>query len=44
MSNQDDFCRPEKPLEKSREIDNETRISNKDKITKFNRNQKQITL
>ena len=27
MSNQEDFRRPEKPLEKTREIDNEARIS-----------------
>ena len=27
MSKQDDFGRPEKPLEKRREIDNEARIS-----------------
>ena len=28
MSNQEDFHRPEKLLEKTREIDNEARISN----------------
>ena len=45
MSNQEDFRRPEKPLEKTREIDNEARISKKAKMKrKFNRNQKQITL
>ena len=31
MSNQEDFRRPEKPLEKTREIDNEARISKKPK-------------
>ena len=36
MSKQKDFGRPEKPLEKTREIDNEAR--------KFNRNQRRITL
>ena len=45
MPNQEDFRRPEKPLEKTREIDNEARISKKAKIQrKFNRNQKRITL
>ena len=40
---QEDFHRPEIPLEKTREIDNETRISKKAKIKrKFNRNQKHI--
>ena len=29
MSKQEDFHRPEKPLEKTREIDNEARISKK---------------
>ena len=29
MSNQEDFRRPEMPLEKTREIDNEARISKK---------------
>ena len=29
MSKQEDFGRPEKPLEKTREIDNEARISKK---------------
>ena len=45
MSKQDDFRRPEKPLEKTREIDNKARISKKAVMKrKFNRNQKRITL
>ena len=41
MSKQEDFGQPEKPLEKTREIDNETKISKKAKMKrKFNRNQK----
>ena len=45
MSKQDDFRRPEKPLEKTREIDKEARISKKAVMKrKFNRNQKRITL
>ena len=45
MSKQEDFGRPEKPLEKTREIDNEARISKKAEIKrKFNRNQKRIIL
>ena len=45
MSKQDDFRRPEKPLEKTQEIDNEARISKKAVMKrKFNRNQKRITL
>ena len=45
MSNQEDFRRPEKPLEKTREIDNEARISEKAEMKrKFNRNQKRIIL
>ena len=45
MSKQDDFRRPEKPLEKTREIDNEARISKKAVMKrKFNRNQKRVTL
>ena len=45
MSTQEDFHRSEKPLEKSREIDNEAKISKEDEIKrKFNRNQKRITL
>ena len=45
MSNQEDFGRPEKRLEKTRKIDNEARISKKAEMKrKFNRNQKRITL
>ena len=45
MSKQENFRRPEKPLEKTREIDTEVRISKKAKMKrKFNRNQKRITL
>ena len=45
MSKQEDFGRPEKPLEKMREIDNETRISKKAEMKrKSNRNQKRITV
>ena len=45
MSKQKDFGRPGKPLVKTREIDNEARISKKDEMErKFNRNQKRITL
>ena len=45
MSEQENFHRPEIPLEKAREIDNETRISKKPKMKrKFNRNQKRITV
>ena len=45
MSKQEDFHRSEKPLEKSREIDNEARISKEAGMErKFNRNQKCITL
>ena len=44
MSKQKGFYRPEKPLEKTREINNETRISKKAEMKrKFNRNQKRIT-
>ena len=44
MSKQEDFRRPEKPLEKTREIDNEARTSKKAEMKrKFNRNQKLIT-
>ena len=44
MSNQEDFRRPEKSLEKTREIDNEARILKKAEMKrKFNRNQKRIT-
>ena len=45
MSKQEDFGRPEKPLEQMQEIDNEARISKKAEMKrKFNRNQKRITL
>ena len=45
MSKQKDFYRSEKPLEKTREIDNEARISKKTEMKrKLNRNQKGITL
>ena len=45
MPKQEDLGRPEKPLEKTREIDNEGRVSKKAKMKrKFNRNQKQIKL
>ena len=41
MSKQEEFHRPEKPLEKTREIDNEARISKKPEMKrKFNRNQR----
>ena len=44
MPKQDDHHRPEKPLEKTREIDNEARISKEAEMKrKFNRNQKRIT-
>ena len=44
MPRQDDLHRPEKPLEKTREIDNEVRISKEAEMKrKFNRNQKRIT-
>ena len=44
ISEQEDFHRPEMPLGKTREIDNEARISKKDEMKrKFNRNQKRIT-
>ena len=40
---EEDFRRPEIPLEKTREIDNEARISKKAEMKrKFNRNQKSI--
>ena len=39
MSKQEDFGRPEKPLEQMQEIDNEARISKKAEMKrKFNRN------
>ena len=44
MSKQEHFHLPEKPLEKTREIDNEARISKEAEMKrKFNRNQKRIT-
>ena len=44
MSKQEDFHRPEKLLEKMREIDNEAIISKEAEMKrKFNRNQKRIT-
>ena len=45
MSKQEDFGRPEKPLEKTREIEHEARISKKAEMErKLDRNQKRITL
>ena len=45
MPKQEDFGRPEKPFEKTREIDNKAGISKKAEMKrKFNRNQKRITL
>ena len=45
MSKQEGFNRPEKLLEKTREIENEARISKKAEMErKFDRNQKRITL
>ena len=45
MSKQEDFDRPEKLLEKTREIDNEARRSKEAEMKrKFNRNQKWIIL
>ena len=44
MSKQEDLHRPEKPLEKTRGIDNEARIAKEAEMKrKFNRNQKRIT-
>ena len=44
MSKQEDFHRPEKPLEKTWKIDNKAKISKEAKMKrKFNRNQKRIT-
>ena len=44
MSKQEDFGWPEKRLEKTREIDNEARISRKAGMKReFNRNQMRIT-
>ena len=45
MSRQEDFGWPENPLEKTRKIDSEARISKKAEMKrKFNRNQKRITV
>ena len=45
ISKQEDFHRPEIPLEKTREIDNKARISKKAEMKKkLNRYQKRITL
>ena len=45
MSKQEDVHGPEKPLEKTRKIDNEARISQEAEMKrKFNGNQKRITL
>ena len=44
MSKQEDFHRPEKPLEKTREIDNEARIPKEAEMKrKCSKNQKSIT-
>ena len=44
MSKQEDFRRPEKPLEKTREIDNESRISKEAEMKRYiNRSKKRIT-
>ena len=44
MSKQEDFHRPEKLLEKTREIDSKARISEEAEMKrKFNGNQKRIT-
>ena len=45
MSKQEDFVRPVKLFEKTREIDNKARISKKAEMKrKFNKNQNRITL
>ena len=45
MSRQEDFGRSEKPLEKTRKVDNEARTLKKVEMKrKFNTNQKRITL
>ena len=45
MSKQEDFCQPEKWLEKTRETDDKAKISQKAEMKrKFNINQKRITL
>ena len=44
MSKQENFDRPEKPLEKTGETDNEARISKEAEMKReFNRNQKRVT-
>ena len=44
MFKQEDFHQPEKPLEKTRKINNKARMSKRAKIIKkINRNQKRIT-
>ena len=44
ISEQEDFHRPEIPLEKTQEIDNDAKISKKPEMKrKFNRYQKRIT-
>ena len=44
MAKQEDFHRPEKPLEKAREIDKEAKISKEAYMKgKFNRNQTYVT-
>ena len=44
MPKQEDLHRPGKPLEKTREIDSEARISKEAEMKrKFNRNQKRVT-
>ena len=44
MSKQEDFGRPKKLLEKTREFENEARISKKAEMKrKFNKNQKRTT-
>ena len=44
MSKQEDFHWPEKPLEKTREIDEEARILRTAEMErKFNRNEKRLT-
>ena len=44
MSKQEDFVQPEKPLEKTWEIDNEAKISEEAEMKrKFNENQKRMT-
>ena len=42
MSTQENFHRPEKPLEKAREIDNDARISKETKMKKKKKNSIEI--